>query len=217
VSDWPVAAALLVVAGTALALALWGDDLRAWRRHPRLTVTIRPEPPDFQKVTLAADGEGPARDVYWARICIGNESRSAATNVEVRMLRLWRRNGSGAFEPDPDFLPISLLWARGHNVTTRVVHRDLPKFIDLLLVEPPSDPSEARFRFQTEVIPKPVRPGVWPTIKSAGTYRLDLAATSDEGHATFTTIEIEFSGRWTNDEAEMFGRELRLAVVGPRS
>jgi hypothetical protein len=214
VSDWPVAGALLVVAGLALAIALWGDDLRAWRRRPRLTVTIRPGPPDFQKVSLAADSERPTRDAYWARICIANDSRTAATNVEVRMLRLWWRVGNGTFEPDPDFLPISLLWARGHNVTTRVVHKDLPKFIDLLLVEQPEEASEARFRFQTEVVPKAVRPGIWPTIKPAGTYRLDLAATSDEGHATFTTVEIQFSGRWVDSEAEMFASELRLAVVG---
>ena len=213
-SDALVAGSLLAVAVLALALALWGDDLRAWRRHPRLTIGVRPGSPDFQKVSLAADAEGPARDVYWARICIGNDSRTAATNVEVRMLRLWQRAENGGFEGDTDFLPISLLWARGHNVTTRVVHRDLPKFIDLLMVEQPKDGSEARFRFQTEVIPKPVRPGVWPTIKPAGSYRLDLAATSDEGHATFTTLEIEFSGRWTDDEAEMFDRELRLAVAG---
>ena len=129
------------------------------------------------------------------------------------MLRLFRQTQSGTFASDDDFLPISLLWARGHNVTTRVVHQDLPKYIDLLLIEKPNLGEEPRFRFQTEVVPNPVRPGVWPTIKDAGVYHLDLAATSDEGYPTFATLEIRFSGRWSDDESDMFGRELAIAVI----
>ena len=212
-SDWPTAAALLAVAAVGLVLGIWGDDLRALRRRPRLTVSVRSGPPDFQKVTQPAGAEGGARDVYWARICVGNESRTAATNVEVRMLALRRRGAEAAYAIDPDFLPISLLWARGRNVTTHVVHQHLPKFIDLLLVEQPDPGQPARFRFQTEVVPKAVRPGVWPTIKDAGSYRVDLAVTSDEGYPCFHTLEIGFSGRWVDDEAVMFGSELTLAVV----
>src|SRR5258707_1293705 len=179
-SDWAFVFAIVTLALAGLAIAIWGPDLRGLTSRPRLIVSVQPGAPRFQKIWQAAGSAGATRDTYWARIVVGNASRTAATNVEVRMLRLFRQTQSGTFASDDDFLPISLLWARGHNVTTRVVHQDLPKYIDLLLIEKPNLGEEPRFRFQTEVVPNPVRPGVWPTIKDAGVYHLDLAATSAE-------------------------------------
>jgi hypothetical protein len=73
-------------------------------------------------------------------------------------------------------------------------------------------PTNQLLQFNTEVTPNEVAPGVWPTIKPAGTYRLDIAATADNAKPTYGKLKVVFDGKWYATEKDMFSKGLVITV-----
>ena len=83
----------------------------------------------------------------------------------------------------------------------RVSTLELPQHCDLAHVD---QASSTHLQFCTEVTPNQVAPGIYPTIKPAGTYRLCVAATADNSKPVYRTLTIAFEGKWYPTEKDMF-------------
>ena len=53
----------------------------------------------------------------------------------------------------------------------------------------------------------------YPTRKRAGTYRLVVAIGADDAPVVRQTVEIVWSGKWSDDPADFFTKELRVSLV----
>ncbi len=198
----------------AVVLAGWGDEIRRMVSRVKLTILFKNSAPDCQLIQATMPEEFRTFKVNTAvvRFRVGNDGSAPATNVEARLIRVWRSNGH-AFVEDTDFLPLNLLWSNVNTTTTRVIHRGLPKHCDLLQAVNQGPDTPMTFRFLTEVIPGEVRPGVQPTIKPAGVYRARVAVTADGAEPAYKVFDIRFSGRWTDVEVDMFGKELEVRLL----
>src|SRR5260221_3800900 len=206
--DWvavgAIATVLAVVA--ALVIAIWGDWLKSLTSRPELTLSISMKPPDCHRIQTMAQlptGLVTTFDTYYFRLAVGNDGRAVARNVGVRAIKLSKVDAvSGIYKEDPHFMPMDLTWSHvGGSVEVTKIDPDLPKHCDLAHVD---SPKSTFFQFNTEVTPNEVAPGVWPTVKPAGHYRLDVAVTSDNSKPLYRTLKIAFDGTWYQTEKDMF-------------
>jgi hypothetical protein len=203
----------------ALLLAIWGEWVRSLRFRPKLDVTIETKPPDCIKIQTRVETRTglliEPSTAYYCRLRVWNRGNVPARDVEVTLLRLHRVEGERTSE-DPDFLPLSLRWSHVRETVTPAIPPGLFRHIDLCHLDNPGgklDVPRNSFNFETEVQPTELRPGVWPTWKGAGNYRLDFVIAADNAKPVNRSVTITFTGSWTDDEAEMFAKHLVIRVV----
>jgi len=135
-----------------------------------------------------------AFDAYYFRLAVGNDGSAAAKNVAVRAIKLSKLDPtSGVYQDDPHFMPMNLVWSHVGSVVTVKIDPELPQHCDLAHVD---QPSSSHLQFCTEVTPNQVAPGIFPTVKPAGNYRLRVAATADNSKPVYRTLTIAFEGKW---------------------
>ncbi len=207
ITDWLTAIGTIGATVVALLLAIVGDRIR-WSRLPRLSLVIGDGPPDRQNVDVGEWNERTGEpihpiDAYRVRASINN-SGSAATNVEVRLMRVEHETEGGQFIGDSWFVPSNLRWADSKTATTRVIHRNVPKQCDLLQItewEDQGDPM--RFELLT------VDDSLW---YRQGRHRLFLAIACDEVDPVYRTIEILYDGEWAAAAAKFFRDHMQVRV-----
>jgi len=222
------AVATFAAVAAALVIAIWGDWLKSLTSRPKLTLSISMKPPDCHRIQVIVQfpvqpasfmnpgiGTAPpiplAFDAYYFRLSVGNDGKAAARNVGVRAVQLSRLDtATGTFTPDPLFMPMDLTWSHANgSVVAAKIDPELPKHCDLAQVNE-ADPT--LLQFCTEVSPNEVAPGVYPTKKPNGTYRLRIAATADNSKPVYRTLSIAFDGKWYKTEADMFTKGVQIAV-----
>lgn len=231
--DWVAVGAVATVLAvvTALVIAIWGDRLKALTSRPNLTLSIAMRPPDCHHIqttaqiqisppmgslggAVAATRTVPigAYDTYYFRVSVGNDGNAAARNVGVRAIKLFRRNpNTNTYAEDPSFMSMDLTWSHANgSVVVAKIDPNLPKHCDLAHVD---QPKSGFLQFNTEVTPNEVAPGVWPTVKPAGEYRLDVAVTADNAKPLYRTLKIAFDGNWYKTEAEMFTKGVVITAA----
>jgi hypothetical protein len=220
-----VATFLAVV--VALALGIWGDELRTLGRSPRLSLTLDPAPDHFQSFMTS-----PGIAEYDVRISVTNDGESGARNVEVVALELTVKQADGQFTRDELFMAMNLKRTHIGDTITPIVHRGIPRPYDLLACFDPqmqklSKRKDLRFDLSTLVSPvaalsviTPAAPGqpiaipeAFPSSKPAGTYRLLVAVAADEVVPVRRLVEIAWSGNWTYDAAAFFKNELIVRLL----
>ncbi len=227
--DWAAfgAIATLLAVVAALVIAIWGDWLRSLTSRPELTISISMQPPDCHRIQVIVQVGGGttissstlmvappipmAFDAYFLRLAVGNNGEAAARNVGVRAVNLWRLDSTtGEYAVDPHFMSMDLTWSHANgSVVVAKIDPALPKHCDLAHVDESNSPF---LEFCTEVSPYEVAPGVYPTKKPAGTYRLGVAATADNSKPVYRTLEIVVDGKWYKTEAEMFTKGVVITV-----
>lgn len=228
--DWVAVSAIATVLAVvaALFIAIWGDWLKSLTSSPKLTLSISMKPPDCHRIQVivqfpvqAAPLLNPgamatpplplAFDAYYFRLSVGNDGGTVARNVGVRAVELARLDqASGTFTNDPHFMSMDLTWSHaGGGVVAAKIDPQLPKHCDLAQVNE-ADPT--LLQFCTEVSPNEVAPGVFPTKKSAGVYRLRVAATADNSKPVYRILKIVYDGNWYQSEADMFTKGVLITV-----
>jgi hypothetical protein len=225
-----IATLLAVVA--ALGIAIWGDWLKSLTSRPKLTLSISMQPPDCHRIQVVErlPAKGPTVtsstslatilagqpatrtfDTYFCRLAVGNGGKAAARNVGVRAIKLWRLDSTtGSFNEDPHFMPMDLTWSHTNDsLVTAKIDPELPKHCNLAQI---TELEPTLLQLSTEVVPYEVAPGVYPTKKPAGTYRLRIAATADNSKPLYRTLKIAFEGKWYKTEAEMFTKGVVVTV-----
>ena len=227
---WTAVAALATFAAVivALALGIWGEELRMLGRAPRLSLTMDPEPDHFQRFT---DDDGNTEYDY--RISVTNEGDFGARNVEVVAQELTVKQRDGTFVRDPVFMAMNLRRTHYGDTITPIVHRGVPRPYDLLRCVDPAiqqkrnrEHGKARvaLRFDLSTLVSPVRAqpvgmqavaprDAYPSSKPAGTYQLHLAVVADGVDPVKKVVEIAWSGKWWDHAADFFKNELNVRLV----
>ena len=193
----------------ALGLAGWGAIAgRLWR--PKLGVLYEPRSPDYQiiRVQRVVDGKFLHRAVY-CRVQIHNTGSRRANGVQVRMIQLWRLDGSGRPKEDEDFVPMNLVWTNIGVVELPALVPDLPQHCDFCRfehIEPPL------VEFCTEATPNQIDEGRWPTKKPPGRYRADIAIAAGNAETVYRTLDVEFTGNWSDNVDDMAATELLVTA-----
>lgn len=227
-----VATAIGTVGATTLALGFaLRDQIRALFIRPRLTVALRRTPPDCQIITeehplqwvgsAGTWGGMPqvlAVPTFYCRLSIGNDGDRRALNVEVRMTRLWRYEAEQSdYVEDRDFLPMNLTWAHAViGLAVPVIDPHLPRHCNFCHFSQAPDTENALMSFNTEVEPLEVGERRWPTKKSPGKYRAEIAVTAENAKPTYRTLEIEFTGTWSDDPVVIAESGLKVEVTTDR-
>jgi hypothetical protein len=80
----------------AVLVALFRESLFLRLRRPKLSVAIKPEPPDSQKTQMRF-GDGTTVPCYTFRLWVENGGKTTAERVQVFARRLLRRHANGSF------------------------------------------------------------------------------------------------------------------------
>jgi len=216
ITDWLTSIGTIGAVVIAIVLALWGEQIRLFGSRAHFEVLFERKPPDCQLIGYQAG-------TAWAttfllngaavRFRVDKSGISAATNVEVRILRTWQADERGAFQQDRDFLPANLKWTESDTITTRVIHPGLPKHCEFMQALQPSDGEKLTFFFQTAGTRDEVRTGVNPYIKGPGRYRIEIGVSSDDMRPLRKMFEVDFTGEWSDDPEAMFGKELVVSLL----
>lgn len=211
-----VATFLAVV--VALALGIWGDELKGFGRRPRLGLTLDPVPDHFQKFLTEAN-----TSLYCVRISVTNDGDRPAKGVELWAQELLVKGPDGNFKRDPAFMAMNLIRTHVGGTVTPVIHPGIPKPYDLGQVIDPDVSKAARrevllFELSTEVStaliqPAGLREGMYSSWKPAGTYRLVLAIAADSIDVVRRVVEITWTGEWSLDPDTFFRDKLKVSLV----
>ena len=146
VGQWVAASATL----TAVAVALFKDDILRAQRRPRLHVTAELKAPHCRKTFL-----GPynvqrvaltmvTAPCYFLRLWIDNRGRSRAERVQVFVASVSRRSLGGSFETLESFMPMNLRWSHGlpdgtPEIVVDGISSGMGKHCDLLRIVHPDN------------------------------------------------------------------------------
>lgn len=121
----------------AVLVALFRESFFLWWRRPKLSATIKAEPPYANKTEFRF-GDGTIVQSYAFRLWVVNNGKTAAEYVQVFAQRLLRRHANGEkFRNEPRFLPMNLLWSHGVGVTLQGLAREMGHHCDLGYIFPP--------------------------------------------------------------------------------
>ncbi len=218
---WPnpiTAVGTVLAAVAAVVFGIGGHEVRALFFKPDLDVTIDLKPPDSILIQTQVSNPQTGRllgylPTFYYRLRVNNRGNACASEIEVRLLELRKRDAAGHFVPEQSFLPLNLTWSHVGRVVLPSIHSGLFHNCDLLhIVENnalgrSAYPDPTQFMFNTQVQPTPVGPGVWPTLKPVGVYELDLVAYGANADPVRRTFTIDYRG-WFPSEVDMFSKGL---------
>jgi hypothetical protein len=124
-------------------------------------------------------------------------------------MRLWHKV-EAAWVEDASFFPLFLKWSHVGVTVTPALDRRLPRHCDFCRC---TENEHDRFHLETEVEPNEVSPGVFPSVKPPGTYRIEAAVTAANASAQYVMVELKFDGVWSDDAVEMATSHLVPTVL----
>jgi len=213
----------------AVLVALFKDEFFRWWRKPKLTVSAALAPPECHKTTIFY---GPPQDrrrasCYYLRIWVKNNGRTRAESVQVFVSKLRRRNADGSFKEVEAFLPMNLLWAHGQQkaggpeIFADGISPEMGKHCDLGHVVDPKFRKEIPYDLPGVAADETIL-ALDLEVKAAnsgflvppGTYQLELRVAAANCAPVTNTIELTITGRWSDDQTQMFSNGLGLKVIG---
>jgi hypothetical protein len=191
-TDWLTA--IGTVGATVLALA--GIFWTRWTR-PRLSMEIAPADLDLSKAYYD-EGSVPSA---WIRARV-QAHRATATDVSVSIVRCLVADGGEPEERRVTTLP--LRWSSLDPPQTQLhLRRGAPRLIDIAHI----DRRETDWQLRLAV---DFRGSAEAWVIRRGVVTLDLAATSNEGAASFYTVVLRYDGDWPDGPPEEIWNHLSV-------
>jgi len=217
--SWWAAIGTLLAVSIALFIAVFGEWLKSLIKKPKLTISLELKPPDCHKIELTDPSTGKRIcDSYYLRMKVNNEGSAPASDVEIKALKLKKKNNQGKFITDKNFLPLNLVWShtQGRGIYTPIIHPKLFRHCDLChTIEKNSNLLVTRdllLSFDTFPTPNKVSPERFPTIVGPGEYKLGIVVAAANFKPKNWSLDIKFTGEWFDKEKEMFQKGLRVEV-----
>lgn len=209
----------------AVLVALLKDEFWRLMRRPKLQATIKLESPDCQKTEQYVSNMQTGQLIgvwpcYYFRTWVKNIGKSRAEKVQVFASRLLRQNPDKSFHEEERFDPMNLKWAHDHLIFAEGISPRMGKHCDFFHIDSPDrrragvaanlpavPATETLAEFDTEVMP-----GNLGSLIPSGTYRIELLIAGTNVGPISKTIEITLTGKWYDDEKQMFrdGVSLRM-------
>jgi hypothetical protein len=209
----------------AVLVALFKDEILRWIRSPKLTVRVKPEPPDCLLVPSAVvydhTGERWRGRIYYLRLWIKNVGKGRAEQVQVFVSTLFKENASGAFAPVAEFEPMNLRWSNYRDpnnpeIFARGISRDFGKHCDFCSISDPDNPKDELKGYkgqcvanlQLEVVPSGDRHRLPP-----GNYILEIRVGAANAVPITMYVQLNIKGSWSPDRETMFREHLGVQIV----
>jgi hypothetical protein len=210
--------------GTFLAVlvALFKDEILRWRRKPDLTISASLTPPNCHKTTMTYTDRASAQmyrkvACYYLRIWVENIGKTRAERVQVYVSKLLRRSADGLFKEVQAFLPMNLRWSHGQQVSggpevfAEGISPGMGKHCDLGHVLDPKFRKDVGHDLlgvaddQTIlVLDLEVPPATLTHLVPPGVYLLELRVAAANCSPVTKRIELTITGKWFEDERQMF-------------
>lgn len=226
-AQWAAATATFL----AVLIALFKDEVLRWRRRPRLSVSIKLNPPDCHKTQMNYQIQKTAltfvsADCYYMLLWVENLGKTRAEQVQVFAAKLSRKSADGSFKDVDGFLPMNLKWAHGQQASggpeifaqgispMMGKHCDLghivdPQFRKDLGEDLPGVPADRTIvALDLEFLPS-MRSHLIPP----GTYRLELRVAAANSTPVTRVLELTTTGEWFQDQGRMFVEGLGITVI----
>lgn len=221
----------VVVTVSAVIVALFKEDLVGIWRHPKLNARISLAPPDCHKTELFLSYQGVAPTFsnvpcYYLRIWVENQGNQRATQVQVFVSRLTKKQADGTFRELTSFLPMNLRWSHsqsrpgGPEIFAVGINPNMGKHCDLgFIVEPsmtdkfghdlPSVPSEKTIL----ALDLEVKPNTKSHLLPPGVYQIELKIAAANASPVGKTIEINHTGEWHDNQDKMFSDGIGMREI----
>lgn len=221
----------------AVCVALFKDGVVRWLRMPKLTASIKTEPPDCVKTMLTVMGnvpiapQGPqgiigyntaliTSECYYIRLWVENTGKTTANRVQVFATSLLKKTGS-SFKPVAGYLPMNLKWADSHEIYAEGLNAKMGRHCDIGHIlnptmrqkfpgEEPPDLQTIRTLLSLDVEAMTYR---YNHIIEEGIYQLTLKIAGANCTPVPVTIQIEISGDWFSDEKTMLTNGVSVKIV----
>lgn len=208
-ADWLTAIGTVATAVIAVVLALWGEEIRRWVIHPKLSlIKLHVGRPDAERVRRRTIHGADAGAAYFFRLAISNHGVTAAHDVQVFLASV-ERVAAGRAERVAECTPMNLLWSyRGSATLPTLLPKMPPIYCDFVHIEEPKPgsslpgPQDASLILDVEF---PSNTG--GHVLGAGTYLTRIILAGANCKPRYYTLELTFPGRWFAEEERMFSDE----------
>lgn len=213
---WVSAIATLVLA----AIAIFGEDIRRWRNRPKLSVSIKMEPPDCVEVPAltALFGASVRWPAYWLRLFVKNCGNTSATSVEVYAREL-RAKGIDGMKRVKTFPPMNLKWSHGgggclsHIAPGTGKHCGLGHMFDPKSRGGMGIPSGYDHNNNALAIALIEELNHHGHVIGPGEYELDITISAENARPVEKTLGVFIAKTWYSDEMVMFKEGVRVNIV----
>lgn len=184
---WNVVGTFLL-AGLALALAIWGEPIRRWSVRPQLTLDL--EEPSWN---WTKDHRG---GWYYLLKVSNKRDTHPATNVRVHLIGADTLDKSGNWHQTQFSGPVQVSW-RWPESTSRYVTVGPEEYATVFSFV------DGQEHGKVNLIDPPLN--TLTHYASGWTTRFHFQAASDYGKSNIVVIEVSWDGKWSNDLEEMNG------------
>lgn len=180
-------------------------------------------PPASGDMALAPAVEREGRwtgNCYFFRLWVKNTGH-LGERVQVYVDSVSREMGDGRTELVTDFIPMNLRWADSPTdkpLIFETINPAMGRYCDFAAVSAPTNPTEAlrdgmaqgevTFNLQTQVTPNTQGNRLKP-----GKYKIKLLVAASNATPKGFSIALEWSGRYMEDPARMFGEAVKLNIT----
>lgn len=209
---------------SAVAVALFKDDLVRLRRHPRLVAKIAAKHPYCVKTpfehTDAGTGQVWRGSRYFLRFSVENTGRVRAEEVEVFLAQASEQDDNGMFRALPNFSPMNLRWSYSPLNPPKIyadgISPGMSRLCDFGAITEPSHPvmqalseggDHTRLALQLEAL-EPAANWLMPRKYK---FKIRLAASNCE--PVTSEVELHLTGLWSNDPVNMMSNGFVIREV----
>jgi hypothetical protein len=204
-------------------VALFGDGVRRWIWRPHLTISYVPGPDYCEAVSLVVRGnEQVAARGYYFRLLIENKGALRAEKVEVLLTTL-RHVRSDGTRPVVRRYSMNLKWTHIGIPILEGISSKMERFCDIghvmcpedimALLPPGVDASAIDSHTATLTLDIETQPNLPINVLRPGKYELGLWVCAANHQPVQKVLEIDISGRWTDDLQRMVNDEMRIQLI----
>jgi hypothetical protein len=160
-------------------------------------------------------------EAFFFRVWIENNGRQRAEKVQVFASRLKLKYADSIFRPVESFLPMNLRWTHSQSNVPEIfadINPSMGRHCDLGSISDPKNPTQTPLRgLDGGQVSFDLALEVFPNTQShrlpPGCYQLEMRLAAANARPVVKTIEINFSGRWHADVADMFKSGIGIKEV----
>jgi hypothetical protein len=221
IADWLVAIGTILLA----IIAVFQDKIRLWIQRPKLSLLLgaHVKSPLRCSPTYSDDEGSIMVSAYFFRLIISNGGNFRAEEVEVFASELQQEQADGTFRKISSFPATNLRWAYSREAFFKAISPGMQRHCDVCVIVKPSERSRSFYwdnpdlkvgqdatLLGFQLLGKPFSKSY---LFAPWKYRLLVHVAAANIKPVAATIEFNHSGKWFEQESEMFSQGLGLRII----
>ncbi len=217
-TDWLIAIGTISLA----VIAAFQDKIRGWIMRPKLDIVLDARPPDCHKTWLKSASQSIQVECYYFRLRVKNSGNHRAELVEVFATGLEKQQADDSFSEVESFLPLNLRWSHISKTFVDAISPGMEKHCDIGHIIDPAQRATLHMEDDPSLgVPDKtllsfdfvVKPYTMSHLIPPGKYRLSLLIGASNTKPVKKTIEINVTGDWYSNEAEMLREGIGIRML----